>query len=140
MPLHYIRHGHSLTEADISMPRTKVPEDFLPLTPSVFHILVALSDGERHGYAIMRQVAADTNGTLQLGPGTLYGCLKRMLTAKLIEESDERPDPELDDERRRYYRITDFGLRTVRAEAQRLATSLAAARTRRLLVRNSGGQ
>ena len=69
------------------------PEDLLPLTPPVFHILVALSDGERHGYAIMRQVAADTDGALQLGPGTLYGCLKRMLAAQLIEESDERPDP-----------------------------------------------
>jgi len=122
------------------MAKAKRSEDLLPLTPPVFHILVALSEGERHGYAIMRQVAADTDGTLQLGPGTLYGCLKRMLTATLIEESDERPDPELDDERRRYYRITDFGMRTVRAEAQRLATSLTAARTRRLLVRNPGGQ
>jgi DNA-binding PadR family transcriptional regulator len=122
------------------MSRARVPEDLLPLTPPVFHILVALSDGERHGYAIMRQVAADTDGQLQLGPGTLYGCLKRMLTAKLIEESDERPDPELDDERRRYYRITDFGARTVRAEAQRLATSVTAARARRLLAKNSGGQ
>jgi DNA-binding PadR family transcriptional regulator len=122
------------------MGRSRTPEDLLPLTPPVFHILVALSDGERHGYAIMRQVAADTDGRLLLGPGTLYGCLKRMLTAKLIEESDERPDPELDDERRRYYRITDFGGRTVRAEAQRLATSLTAARARRLLAKNPGGQ
>jgi DNA-binding PadR family transcriptional regulator len=121
------------------MSRARVPEDLLPLTPPVFHILVALSDGERHGYAIMRQVAADTDGQLQLGPGTLYGCLKRMLTAKLIAESDERPDPELDDERRRYYRITDFGARTVRAEAQRLATSVTAARARRLLAKHSGG-
>jgi DNA-binding PadR family transcriptional regulator len=122
------------------MPRSRAPEDLLPLTPPVFHILVALSDGERHGYAIMRQVAADTDGGLQLGPGTLYGCLKRMLAAKLIEESDERPDPELDDERRRYYRITNFGERVVRAEAQRLAASVSAARARRLLVRNPGGQ
>ncbi len=122
------------------MPRSKSPEDLLPLTPPVFHILLALSDGERHGYAIMRQVAADTDGRLQLGPGTLYGCLKRMLAAKLIEESDERPDPELDDERRRYYRITNFGERTVRAEAQRLAASVTAARARRLLVRNPGAQ
>jgi DNA-binding PadR family transcriptional regulator len=121
------------------MPRAKSPEDLLPLTPPVFHILVALSDGERHGYAIMRQVAADTDGSLQLGPGTLYGCLKRMLSAGLIEESDERPDPELDDERRRYYRITDFGARTVRAEAQRLATAVTAARARRLLAKNAGG-
>ena len=121
------------------MPRASTPEDLLPLTPAVFHILVALSEGERHGYAIMRQVSADTGGSLQLGPGTLYGCLKRMLTARLIEESDERPDPELDDERRRYYRITDFGSRTVRAEAQRLATAVTAARARRLLSRNAGG-
>jgi DNA-binding PadR family transcriptional regulator len=121
------------------MPRANDPEELLPLTPAVFHILVALSDGERHGYAILRQVAADTDGSLQLGPGTLYGCLKRMLTARLIEESDERPDPELDDERRRYYRITEFGSRTVRAEAQRLATAVTAARARRLLTRKAGG-
>ena len=103
-----------------------------------FHILLALSEGERHGYAIMRQVTADTDGALQLGPGTLYGCLKRMLTSGLVEESDERPDPELDDERRRYYRITDFGARTVRAEAQRLAIAVSAARAKRLLARGSG--
>jgi DNA-binding PadR family transcriptional regulator len=122
------------------MPRTKIPEELLPLTPSVFHILVALSEGERHGYAIMRQVAADTDGSLQLGPGTLYGCLKRMLAAQLIEESDERPDPALDDERRRYYRITDFGTRTVRAEAQRLATAVTAARAKRLLPKTTGAR
>jgi DNA-binding PadR family transcriptional regulator len=121
------------------MSRTR-PEDLVPLTPPVFHILVALSDGERHGYAIMRQVAADTDDTLQLGPGTLYGCLKRMQAAGLVEESDERPDPELDDQRRRYYRITDFGARAVRAEAQRLATSLTAARARRLLAKPTGGR
>ncbi len=114
------------------------PEDLLPLTPAVFHILLALSEGERHGYAIMRQVAADTGGRLRLGPGTLYGCLKRMLSAGLVEESDERPDPELDDERRRYYRISDFGIRTVRAEAQRLATAVTAARAKRLLPGRSG--
>jgi DNA-binding PadR family transcriptional regulator len=115
------------------MARTKNPHDLLPLTPPVFHILLALSDGERHGYAIMQQVAADTNSALQLGPGTLYGCLKRMLAARLVEESDERPDPDLDDERRRYYRITDFGARTLRAEAERLAHAVSAARARRLL-------
>jgi DNA-binding PadR family transcriptional regulator len=84
------------------MNRSKNVDAMLPLTPAVFHILLALSDGERHGYAIMLEVAAHTNGSLQLGPGTLYGCLKRMLAARLVEESDERPDPELDDERRRY--------------------------------------
>lgn len=121
------------------MPRGQAPEDLLPLTPPVFHILVALSEGERHGYAIMRQVADDTGGHLQLGPGTLYGCLKRMLSARLIEESDERPDPALDDERRRYYRITDFGMRTVKAEARRLATAVGAARAKRLLSLKPGG-
>ena len=122
------------------MAKPKSPQEMAPLTPPVFHILLALADEERHGYGIMLDVASQTGGALQLGPGTLYGCLKRMLAAKLIEESDERPDPELDDERRRYYRITDFGVRTVRAEAQRLSTSVTAARARRLLARNSGGQ
>jgi DNA-binding PadR family transcriptional regulator len=120
------------------MARVKNPEDQLPLTPPVFHILVALSDGERHGYAIMRQVAEDTEGALELGPGTLYGCLQRMLWAGLVEESDWRPDPRLDDERRRYYRISNFGTRVVKAEAKRLAAAVAAARARRLLPGNSG--
>ena len=113
------------------------PEQILPLTPAVFHILLALSDGERHGYGIMQEVAAHSEGALQLGPGTLYGCLKRMLAAGLVEESGERPDPVLDDERRRYYRITGFGERVVRAEANRLATAVRAARRKRLLVRGS---
>jgi DNA-binding PadR family transcriptional regulator len=117
------------------MTRATTPQDLLPLTPAVFHILLALSEGERHGYAIMQEVAADTGGSLQLGPGTLYGCLKRMLSARLVEESDERPDPDLDDERRRYYRITDLGARTLRAEAERLANAVSAARAKRLLSR-----
>ena len=105
----------------------------LPLTPPVFHILLALVDEERHGYGIMQDVARQTNDALQLGPGTLYGCLKRMLAAGLVEESDERPDPALDDERRRYYRMTALGQRAVRAEAQRLADAVSAAKSRRLL-------
>jgi DNA-binding PadR family transcriptional regulator len=117
------------------MARAHTPQDLLPLTPAVFHILLSLSAGERHGYAIMQDVAADTDGALQLGPGTLYGCLKRMLAARLVEESDERPDPKLDDERRRYYRITDFGAQTVRAEADRLAAAVSAAQARRLFSR-----
>lgn len=121
------------------MARSKNPDDLLPLTPPVFHILVSLSEGERHGYAIMRQVAEDTGGSLQLGPGTLYGCLQRMLAAGLIEESDWRPDPQLDDERRRYYRISRFGARVVRAEAKRLAAAVTAARARRLLPEASDG-
>jgi len=101
--------------------------NLLPLTAPVFHILLALSDEERHGYGIMQDVARQTDDALQLGPGTLYGCLKRMLAAGLVEESDERPDPELDDERRRYYRMTPLGRSTVRAEANRLAGAVSAA-------------
>ncbi|HEX4275053.1 MAG TPA: PadR family transcriptional regulator [Bryobacteraceae bacterium] len=112
--------------------------DLLPLTPPVFHILLALWDEERHGYGIMQDVARQTNDALQPGPGTLYGCLKRMLAAGLIEESDERPDPEMDDERRRYYRMTSLGQRVVRAEAERLAGAVAAARARRLLGQAGG--
>ncbi len=105
-----------------------------PLTPPVFHILLALADEDRHGYGIMQDVARQTNDALQMGPGTLYGCLKRMLAAGLIEEADERPDPEIDDERRRYYRLTMLGTRTVRAEAQRLAAALSAAKSKRVFA------
>jgi DNA-binding PadR family transcriptional regulator len=118
------------------MTKTQSPQDLLPLTPPVFHILLALTDEERHGYGIMQDVARQTDDALQLGPGTLYGCLKRMLTAGLVEESDERPDPELDDQRRRYYRMTGLGQSVVRAEAQRLANAVLAARSKRLLDRN----
>src|ERR1700726_1603654 len=98
----------------------KNPEELLPLTPAVFHILLALADSERHGYGIMQEIAERTQGAMRMGPGTLYGSIKRMLADGLIEASAERPDTELDDERRRYYRLTDFGLRVLRAEAQRL--------------------
>src|SRR5947199_5793278 len=118
------------------MAKAPNPQDLLPLTAPVFHILVALADEERHGYGIMQDVAQQTDGSLQLGPGTLYGCLKRMLAAGLVEESDERPDPALDDERRRYYRMTAAGRRVVRAEAQRLAGAVVAAKSKRLLDRN----
>lgn len=120
----------NISVTDVFMAKAKSPHDLLPLTPSVFHILLALSDEERHGYGIMQDVARQTNDALQLGPGTLYGCLKRMLAAGLVEESDERPDPELDDERRRYYRMTPLGKRVVRAEAERLAGAVMAARTK----------
>jgi DNA-binding PadR family transcriptional regulator len=105
-----------------------------PLTPPVFHILLALADEERHGYGIMQDVARQTNDALQLGPGTLYGCLKRMLAAGLIEESDVRPDSQLDDQRRRYYRLKPLGEVTVRAEAQRIADALAAAKSKRVFA------
>src|SRR3954464_7320879 len=104
----------------------------LPLTPPVFHILLALVDEERHGYGIMQDVAWQTGDALRLGPGTLYGCLKRMLAAGLVVESDERPDPKLDDERRRDYGIPEVGLRVVRAEAERMAVAVARAQSRRL--------
>ena len=95
------------------------PQSLLPLTPAVFHVLLALADGERHGYAIMLEVAETTEGQIKMGPGTLYGTIKRLLTARLIEESDERPDPQLDDERRRYYRLSALGETVARAEALR---------------------
>ena len=109
------------------------PESFLPLTPAVFHLLLALADGERHGYGIMQEVAASTDGQIKMGPGTLYGTIKRLLEAQLIEESDARPDPALDDERRRYYRLTGLGEKVVRAEAQRYAGIVAVAQGKRLL-------
>lgn len=109
------------------------PQKLLPLTPAVFHILLALADGEKHGYAIMHEVAALTRGELKMGPGTLYGSIKRMLETGLISESDERPDPALDDERRRYYRLTAFGERVARAEARRLDRLVQAAVSKRLV-------
>ena len=109
------------------------PQDMLPLTPAVFHILLALADGEKHGYAIMQEVETLTDGKIRLGPGTLYGSIKRLLAGGLIEESDERPDPELDDERRRYYRLTDFGQRIASAEAERLFLLVRQARLKKLL-------
>src|SRR5713101_8858832 len=95
-------------------------EDMLPLTPAVLHILLALADGERHGYSIMREVAQRAGGQVKMGPGTLYGSIKRMLADGLIEEASERPDPALDDERRRYYRLTNFGFRVLSVQTQRL--------------------
>ena len=113
------------------------PESFLPLTPAAFHILLALADGEKHGYGIMREVTTQTEGKMRLGPGTLYGTIKRMLADGWIEESDERPDPELDDERRRYYRLTDLGQRLARVEAERLASLVSVARAKRLVGRTA---
>ncbi len=104
------------------------PKEFLPLTPAVFHVLLALAGEDRHGYSIMLEVAETTEGRVKMGPGTLYGTIKRLLAAKLIEESDERPDPKLDDERRRYYRLTPFGRRVLGAEVGRYARAVKTAR------------
>ena len=112
------------------------PEELLPLTPALFHILLALADRDRHGYDIMREVDERTEGKMRLGPGTLYGSIKRMLSGGLIEEVDERPDPEMDDERRRYYRLTDFGYRLAVAEAERLASLVKSARNKKLLAKS----
>lgn len=109
------------------------PNVSLPLTPAAFHILLALADGEKHGYGIMLEVAEISQGQLKLGPGTLYGTIKRMLGDGWIEESEERPDPALDDERRRYYRLTDLGAKAARAEAQRLARLVETARSKKLV-------
>ena len=109
------------------------PNPKTTLTPAAFHILLVLAGGENHGYAIMREVAEHTNGKMRLGPGTLYGTIKRMLADGWIEESDERPDPQLDDERRRYYRLTGVGLKLVRAEAERLEQLVNIARGKKLL-------
>jgi len=99
------------------MPR---PEQFLPLKTNWFHILLSLADGEQHGYRIMQEVSERTGAKIRLWPATLYGTIKRLIEADLIEESDERPAPELDDARRRYYRITKLGKLVLDAESQRM--------------------
>jgi DNA-binding PadR family transcriptional regulator len=95
-------------------------DDLLPLQPATFHILMALADEDRHGYAIIQDIAARTNEAIRLSAGTLYRSLQRMLEQGLIEETEDRPAPDEDDERRRYYRITKFGETVARAEARRL--------------------
>jgi len=106
------------------------PHDLLPLPGAQLHVLLALADGEKHGYAVMREVEQMTDGEVTMGPGTLYGAIKRMLSAGLVEETDERPDPEMDDERRRYYRTTGFGARVLSAETERLERLVQTARAK----------
>ena len=120
-------------------------DDLLPLSPAVFHILLSLADGDRHGYGIMQEVESRTNGQVSLGPGTLYGAIKRLLKQSVIEETEERPDPELNDERRRYYRLTAFGQQVLQAEAERMAHLVKQAQAKALLPKGSyplviGGQ
>ena len=104
-----------------------------PLTPAVLHILLALSTRERHGYGIMKQVRADSQGKVKMGPGTLYGSLDRMFEAGLIRESDKKIDPDMDDERRVYYRITGLGQKALAAELKRYREVVAVATRNKLL-------
>jgi DNA-binding PadR family transcriptional regulator len=117
--------------------KSRVPEKpleaFLPLTPAVFHILVVLADGEAHGYAMMQEVTRRSGGVVRLGPGTLYGAISRLLDDGIIEESEVRPDPDMDDTRRRYYRLTKFGSRVLAADTERLAELVKAARSTRMV-------
>lgn len=112
---------------------SSVPESYLPLPRDTFHILVSLADRDRHGYSVMLDVADRTGGQLRLSPSSLYAAIKRLLGQGLIEELDERPDPQHDDERRRYYRLTRLGRRVAMAEARRLERLLSDARATGLL-------
>jgi DNA-binding PadR family transcriptional regulator len=117
------------------MPETSpTSQDFGPLTPAIYHILLALVEGERHGYSIMRDVAAFSNGQVHPGPTTLYRSIKQMLEQGLIIETEERRDPALDDERRRYYRMTPLGWQALRAETRRLAHLVELARAKGVLA------
>jgi DNA-binding PadR family transcriptional regulator len=118
-----------MTAADASLPG---PEAELPLTPAVFHILLALADGDKHGYAIMQEVEESTEGRTRMGPGTLYGSLDRMLKAGYITESARRPAADEDDERRRYYRLSSFGRQVLQAEAARMARAVSHARSKKI--------
>ena len=108
-----------------------------PLTPAVLHILLALSTEERHGYGIMKQVERESGGKVRMGPGTLYGSIGRMMDAGLIRESDKRPDPDMDDERRIYYAITAAGRRALQAELDRYRSVVAVATEKRLTSKAS---
>ena len=111
----------------------RVPEALLPLTPAVFHILLALADGEKHGYAIMQEVGARTEGTIRMGPGTLYGSIQRILKDDLIIESQERADPAHGEERRRYYHLTSLGRQVLLAAARRLEQLVEIAQRKQVL-------
>ena len=117
--------------------RRSEAEALLPLPPATLHILMSLADGDRHGYAIIQEIAGRTGGQVRLGAGTLYRSIGRMLEQGLIEELRERPSPENDDERRRYYRITPFGAAVARAEARRLQDLVKLARASGFVTRNA---
>src|SRR5262245_60561592 len=104
----------------MSQSRARDPNAFIPLTPMVLQVLLALADGDKHGYAIIKEVRRRTTGEVELGASSLYAVMKRLLGDGLVLETDDRPDPALDDERRRYYRLTDFGRAVASAELKRL--------------------
>ncbi len=118
---------------------TARPDDLQLLTPIAFHILLALADGEKHGYGVLKAIEHETDGHISLLTGTLYRSLKRLMDLGLIAESAERPDPDLDDERRRYYRITAPGQKALAAEAQRMARALAVMQRKHPLGETPGG-
>ena len=111
------------------------PRSFLPLTPLAFQVLLALADEARHGYAIIREVDARTDGMIRLRTGTLYTLVQRLVDEGLVEESDARPKPSEDDERRRYYQMTTLGRTVLKAEAPRLQALVGEARRKRVLAR-----
>lgn len=115
------------------MVKKKTIESYLPLTPAVFHVLLSLADGEKHGYVISKEIARRTDNEVRLSAGTLYGIIKRLLEDGFIEESDDRPNFSLDDQRRRYYRLTKLGYALAEAEAERMERVLAMARATRVL-------
>ena len=119
------------------MPDTPPPESMLPLPAATLHILLAVADADRHGYAIIQEVAARTGGEVTLSAGTLYRSIQRMVELDLIEETDTRPSADLDDERRRYYRITSFGRDVARAEVERLQALVKLARSCGLAARRA---
>lgn len=114
---------------------SKNTEPFLPLTPAMFQILLALADGNKHGYAILKDVSLRSEGKIRLSAGTLYGNLARLESAGLIAESSKRPEFSLDDERRRYYRLTDFGREVAVAEARRMEEALSQAHAKHLFTK-----
>lgn len=113
--------------------KSQTVEGLLPLKPALYLILLALTDGDRHGYGLKKEIISRTDGKVKLGAGTLYRSISQLVDLGLIEESSQRPDPALDDERRRYFRLTQFGRQVARAETERLAELVRIAQASRLV-------
>jgi len=120
-------------EGMVPLGKKRTIESYLPLTPALFHVLLALADGEKHGYVISKEIARRTDNEVNLSTGTLYGIIKRLLEDAMIEESPQRPDFSLDDQRRRYYRLTKLGKAVAEAEAERMERVLALARLKHVI-------